>query len=299
MTKSVKQKKTFNDWWTSPPVKKAVGAIYSLGASVVIVGALFKILHLPGATEMLFAGMMTEAVLFAIGIFDAPHKDFHWDNLFPNLVEKEGQPIALSNGIGNTGGTGIGGGSHVGASGISTPMDAIPEEEIKKLQESIKNMTKTASQLSDLSKAAVATDNYANKLDEASAAAAGYAEKQEELKTISAKLATSYEGVANEMASVQDNTKDFAQKALTINTNLNAINSAYELQLKNVQNQSAELQKQEGQFKNISSRIETLSTAINASAQNMNSYTQVTEQLSKNVSELNNVYGNMLNSLKA
>lgn len=293
MTKSVKQKKTFNDWWTSPPVKKAVGAIYSLGASVVIVGALFKILHLPGATEMLFAGMMTEAVLFAIGIFDAPHKDYHWDNLFPNLVEKEGRPIELSNGIVN------GGGSHVGASGISTPMDAIPEEEVKKLQESIKNMTKTASQISDLSKAAVATDNYANKLDEASAAAAGYAEKQEELKNISSKLATSYEGVANEMATVQNNTKDFAEKAQTINSNLNAINSAYELQLKNVQTQSAELQKQEGQFKNISSGIETLSTAINASAQNMNSYTQVTEQLSKNVSELNNVYGNMLNSLKA
>ena len=60
----------FMSWYESYQGKKVVGMVYSLGASVVIVGALFKILHLPGASQMLFAGMLTEALLFAIGCLD-------------------------------------------------------------------------------------------------------------------------------------------------------------------------------------------------------------------------------------
>ena len=52
------------DWYAQPGIQMAVGMVYSIGAAVVIVGALFKIMHWPGAGVMLTAGMMTEAILF-------------------------------------------------------------------------------------------------------------------------------------------------------------------------------------------------------------------------------------------
>ena len=82
----------FMAWYESYTGKKVVGCVYSLGASIVIVGALFKIMHFPGAGPMLIAGMTIEAILFAIGCLDKPHADFHWENVFPQLVGHGADP---------------------------------------------------------------------------------------------------------------------------------------------------------------------------------------------------------------
>ena len=94
------EKRSFDEVWNSPKVKRIIGAVYSLGASVVIIGAMFKILHLPGASITLGIGMVTEAFLFAIGIFDAPHVDYHWDHVFPALTAKEPNPLNYNGTIG-------------------------------------------------------------------------------------------------------------------------------------------------------------------------------------------------------
>ena len=85
----------FMHWYESYQGKKIVGAVYSLGASVVIVGALFKIMHFPGAGIMLTIGMGIEALLFAIGCLDKPHADFHWENVFPQLMGHGADPALL------------------------------------------------------------------------------------------------------------------------------------------------------------------------------------------------------------
>ena len=72
----------FDIWWNSPPMKKKIGASFSIGATVVIVGAMFKILHLPGASMMLGFGMTIEAILFMLGVLDKPHKEYHWEKVF-------------------------------------------------------------------------------------------------------------------------------------------------------------------------------------------------------------------------
>ena len=54
-----KEKNAFVIWYHSYQGRKVVGSVYSLGASLVILGALFKILHLPGASQMLMLGMCT------------------------------------------------------------------------------------------------------------------------------------------------------------------------------------------------------------------------------------------------
>ena len=85
----------FMRWYESYDGKNKVNIIYSVGASVVIIGALFKILHCPGASTVLMIGMFTEAFLFLIGTLEHPHPEYHWDNVFPQLLEYGTKPELL------------------------------------------------------------------------------------------------------------------------------------------------------------------------------------------------------------
>lgn len=58
---------------------------YSIGAAIVIWGALFKILHLPGGSALLCVGMGTEIAMFIITAFDRPSKEYAWEQVFPEL----------------------------------------------------------------------------------------------------------------------------------------------------------------------------------------------------------------------
>ena len=289
------EKRSFDEVWNSPKVKRIIGAVYSLGASVVIIGAMFKILHLPGAGVTLGIGMVTEAILFAIGIFDAPHVDYHWDHVFPALTAKEPNPLNYN---GTIGGNGLSGGGNFG--GPMLPgMEKFSESEAKSLTESIKNMSETAAQLANISRVAGLTDSYASNLNKASEAAALFAEKQTKLDEASNSLLSSYSGIASNMASAQDNTKAFAERASELSKNLGSINTAYELQLKGIQSQASAIESQNAKINAVTTEFEKLQSAVNASAKNMDAYRTMTDQLAKNISDLNNVYGNMLNALKA
>jgi uncharacterized protein YukE len=79
---------------------------YSWGASVVIIGALFKILHLPMGNAMLSIGMITEFIVFIIYGFERPSSEYHWENVFPGL--KSDNPLDQVHFTGNIGGNGGG-----------------------------------------------------------------------------------------------------------------------------------------------------------------------------------------------
>ncbi len=279
------------DWYAQPGIQLAVGMVYSIGAAVVIVGALFKIMHWPGAGVMLTAGMMTEAILFTIGIFEKPHATYHWEHVFPSLVEEEANPLNISGNIG---------GGFAGAGAPMMPgMEKMSEEDAKKLTESIKNMSETAAQLANISRVAGLTDSYANNLQKASEAAAQFATKQQNLDEATNTLLSSYKGIADNMLAAEDKTKSFAEKANELSKNLGSINTSYELQLKGIQSQAAAIEAQSGKINAVTAEFEKLHTAVSASSKNMDAYKQMTDQLAKNVSDLNNVYGNMLNAIKA
>ena len=277
------------DWYAQPGIQMAVGMVYSIGAAVVIVGALFKIMHWPGAGVMLTAGMMTEAILFTIGIFEKPHATYHWEHVFPSLVEEKANPLNISGNIG--GGAGV---------GVAMPgMEKMSDEDAKKLTESIKNMSETAAQLANISRVAGLTDSYANNLQKASEAAAQFATKQQNLDEATNTLLSSYKGIADNMLAAEDKTKSFAEKASELSKNLGSINTSYELQLKGIQSQANAIESQTGKINAVTAEFEKLHTAVSASSKNMDAYKQMTDQLAKNVSDLNNVYGNMLNAIKA
>ncbi|AWM14148.1 gliding motility protein GldL [Flavobacterium sediminis] len=70
--------------------KKAMGFLYGMGAAVVIVGALFKLMHWPGAGPMLIVGLLTEAFIFALSAFEPVEKELDWSLVYPELAG--GQP---------------------------------------------------------------------------------------------------------------------------------------------------------------------------------------------------------------
>src|ERR1700740_1720789 len=67
--------------------KKMLHIVASGGASVVIVGALFKIQHWAGASPMLICGLLTEALIFLLYAFDIPHEEWDWSLPYPELVD--------------------------------------------------------------------------------------------------------------------------------------------------------------------------------------------------------------------
>ncbi len=69
----------------SKATKKIFNMAYGLGASIVILGALFKILHWPYGNEMLMVGMIVEAIVFAISAFEPVEDDLDWSKVYPEL----------------------------------------------------------------------------------------------------------------------------------------------------------------------------------------------------------------------
>ena len=66
--------------------KKVMNFTYGMGAAVVIVGALFKIQHWPGASALLITGLLTEAFIFALSAFEAPDVELDWSIVYPELA---------------------------------------------------------------------------------------------------------------------------------------------------------------------------------------------------------------------
>lgn len=288
-TNPVVQKESgFDAWWAKPSTKRAVGVVYSAGASVVIIGALFKILHWPGASYVLMVGMFTEAFLFAIGIADKPMPEYHWDHVFPALTGNDASPMNL-NGLSSVNGMA---GAPTGSLPTNIPTGTLSDSEAKQLTDSIKHMSETAAQLANISRVAGLTDSYASNLQKASEAAASFAEKQSKLDNATDSLLDSYQGIASNMSEAKEQTRSFADSAMGLSKSLSSINTAYELQLKGVQGQAEAIN-------NMNGDLQKLQNVVRDAANNMDAYKQVTDQLSKNIASLNDVYGNMLNAIKA
>ena len=69
--------------------KKATNFAYGMGAAVVIIGALFKLMHWPGASLMLIVGLGTEALIFGLSAFDPVDKELDWSLVYPELAGGE------------------------------------------------------------------------------------------------------------------------------------------------------------------------------------------------------------------
>ncbi len=269
---------------SSPKGKKIVGYAYGLGAAVVIVGALFKILHLPGASVVLTIGMGTEAFLFALSAFEDPHKEYHWDLVFPQLEGGEGGPI-------------MGAAAPAAAKSGNSIEDIaqagkLSESDAQKLNEGIRKLSETASQIADVTAAVSASSNYARNMNAASDAISAFAATQATLKTSSDSLFASYKTVAESMANVADDAKGYMQEMQGITKNLSSINASYEMQVKAISEQA-------GIVNDVNDNLKKIQTAMDAASTETAAFKEQATKLTQQVSSLNNVYGNMLNAFGA
>ena len=272
----------FMHWYESYQGKKVVGAVYSLGASVVIVGALFKIMHFPGAGIMLTVGMGIEALLFAIGCLDKPQL----------LEELQSRPRP----------TLLGAGAEGGKQSANVPV--IDEKAVEALKVGIANLSKTANQLSELGTVAVATNKLNEKLDAAGVAAEQFVVAGKAIGEKGNELTATYAQVNADMQKVAAGTKAYENQVKAISAQLNSLNSVYELQLKSLQSQVEAYKAQTEKVVGATAQVDALSANVKAmidvaetAKKSQEAYAAGAKQLANQVADLNKVYGNMLNAI--
>lgn len=195
-------------FFASKGFKKVMGLVYGLGAAVVIVGALFKILHWPGANLMLTVGLLTEAVIFAISAFEPPHMDPDWTLVYPELAGlKSTKP--KQQGIGAT------------AMLDKALIDAkIGPELFLSLGNGMKSLGDTATKLAKLGDVNGVTEEYVSSIKGASSAF-------KDLSISYTKASSALTGIANDPQSV-----NYGAALQEAAKKLQALNTAYESQIK-------------------------------------------------------------------
>ena len=288
----------FDIWWNSTKVIRIVSAAYSLGAAVVIIGAMFKILHLAGASLMLGIGMSVEAIIFSLGVFDKPRHEYEWHNVFDFTDDSK---------------INLGGGSISKPSADAAPTRAVTginltetinDEDFKKLSMGIKNLTETAQQFASLSDVVGSTEQFVKNIEKASEMTGKFTNNQASLNEATSLLTTSYQGISNGMDTIERNTKLYAVKVEDINKNLSSINSIYEIQLKNIQAQSESITQQAERVRAVNNElglivgdVQKMKMSTLVAADETENFKASTIKLAKQVADLNQVYGNMLNAL--
>jgi len=277
--------------------------LYGLGASVVIVGALFKIMHWPFAGTLLSVGLLTEATIFFFSAFEPLHEEVDWTLVYPELA-----------GIGDEDEIEQYKGTTRGSSSAFEKFDSLIESAeitpdlFRKLGQGLNNLNETTSKLSDISDASVATNEYVDNIRTAASAinenTETYVQSSVNLKESVGRLSESYDKTANlieesgrnyqqlsdSFSHIQDGSKSYSEQLETLNKNLSALNAVYELQL---QGTNEHLKTTEDLYSGLDQMMEDLKSSAGDSKR----YHEEVTKLSDNLSALNTIYGNMLSAM--
>lgn len=257
--------------------KLFMAKLYGFGAAVVIVGALFKIMHWPGAGPMLVVGLSTEAVIFIFSAFEPLHDDPDWTIVYPELEvhddeeehHAEGDEHALA-------------AAHDSDLPITEQLDNLLEEAkigpelIQSLGDGLRSLSNNANKLSDISDASVATNEYTANMRGAA-------------QSVS-QLSQSYVKASESLTSIglsADDGASYAAELKSVSSKLRELNSLYDQQ---VQGNREQLES----TKQFYSGISELMASLNASIEDTRQYKENIAELSNNLSALNRIYGNML-----
>lgn len=280
--------------------KSFMAKLYGFGASVVIIGALFKIQHWPFAGAMLTIGLSTEAIIFFFSAFEPLHEEPDWSLVYPELsglgddeeIESYHKPV------------------HGSSSAIEKFDNLLESAQIspdmfRKLGDGLKNLNTTTENLTDISDAAVASNNYVENVQKAADTinthTESYVESTQNLKGSVERLSDSYDKTANlitesgssysqlsqSFTAIEDGSKNYGNQLETVNKNLAALNAVYELQLEGT---NQHLKSTEDIYKGL----ETMMDDLTSSADTTKRYKEEVTKLSDNLAALNTIYGNML-----
>lgn len=283
---------------------------YSIGAAIVIWGALFKILHLPGGNFLLSLGMGTEVLMFVLSAFDRPPREYHWEEVFPSLdPDHHGEHdsdaagvIAQGTGAGTTVIVTGGSDSHPvtgrhnvsesqakAAAGIPGNIN-LTEEDSRSLSESIAKMAAASDQLARMAELTSATQQYLDQM-------ASIAAEMEHLRTTTAALnqvsdvlLDSYRAITENSENITRSSTGYVEQMQDLNRNLTGLNTIYEIQLKSVSSQLDSIDRVNRGIKDIRDMYEKSSSQ---SAR----YVEETERMAHYMHQLNAVYEKMLTAM--
>jgi gliding motility-associated protein GldL len=256
--------------------KNFMSKLYGIGAAIVIVGALFKIQHWPGGGLMLTIGLGTEAVIFFFSAFEPIHEDYDWTLVYPELALGHDSDDDEITSLTTSRGNGL---------GVSQQLDGMLEEAkidgalIESLGDGMRNLSETANKINTMSDATAVSADYTNSLKNAASKVDGLADSY-------TKASESLMGLTNATGAGQS----FGEEMQKVAGNLTALNKVYEMQLEGATESLENSKKIQG---GIGEMMGTLADSVEYTK----NYKANISELSKNLSALNKVYGNMLNAM--
>ncbi len=206
-----------NSIFESKGFKKVMSYVYGWGASVVIIGALFKIIHWPGADAMLIAGLGTEALIFFVSVFEPIHAEYDWSLVYPELAGMEPTEKKQPKNQGS----------------ISQQLDKmladakVGPELIGSLGNGLKSLSDNVKEMSTISSATVATTEYTNNISKASKAIETISNSSTEISTSMASFAGGLTNMVNNLTATANDSAEFKENLGKLNKNLGSLNSVY------------------------------------------------------------------------
>jgi gliding motility-associated protein GldL len=268
----------------SKKYKLFMSKLYGWGASVVIIGALFKINHYPGADYMLIIGLGTESIIFFFSAFEPPHVEPDWSLVYPQLAGMYHDAdidvnFALASG-----------------ESVTQELDKMLEqakigpELITSLGDGMRNLVDTTSKLGKMSDAAVTNDQFVNSVKQATEGASKLGDSYKKTATVlEQSVVTSQEqlehmqsaaisaaGLSGAYAEVASTIKDEIKANKDLTSNLSAASASANSFVQKY-NESTEL---------LSKAASTLSS----SAVENENYNKQMQRVSSNLSALNALY---------
>ena len=248
-------------WMDSVPGQTFLNYAYSWGASIVILGALFKLTHLPGANIMLFVGMGTEVIVFFISAFDRPFDKTAEGRDIPTHITEEylesGETTASANTSASVGTTAVNGAPQVVVVGSGKPYNAPAEANGETLSTQASQIAESLSSENGASAPTASTvsapqPNFVPQMSQEEAEALNEAQGNyvDELKNLVETLKK-----VNEQSSRL--TRD-SEEMGNLNRTLTGISKIYELQLKGASQQVGTIESINAQTQQMAQQIQQL-----------------------------------------
>lgn len=250
----------------------------SLGASVVILGALGKILHIGGvyANYVIGVGLLTEAILFALTAFYPPEPELPWERVYPELNSNfngELPKATIRQAASST--------SFSSTAALDKMLvDAkIGPELIESLGAGLRTFGDKVAVISNVTDAATATNEFTGKIK-------NVGESFDHLNTAFGKATAQLA----QLGESNVDSKAYHDQVNNLAKNLSALNAVYELEL---QDSSAHLKSMNKFYQNLSLTMNNFNDSMEDSRQ----FKDEVGKLAKNLSSLNAIYGNMLTAM--
>ena len=281
---------------------------YGFGASIAILGTLFKILHLDGANIMLAVGLGTEVLMFAISAFEPPFRNYHWESVFPIL--KSGNPQDMPYFIGNEAlingpvanvpmagsvmpGAPVEGATVVPAAGAPVAGGTGGGTVVQVIGVPVGGQPVAPGSIPTAPAAEGAADNSDEGLQASSV--------EEEIRTAVAmghgQAAADWSlpqiNISEEETKTLENSlKEYAEQMDKLNLHLKGLNTIYEIQLKDISSQIHTIDCINKSLLNIKDMYE-------GSADDSDRFIKETEAMAGNLTSLNQIYTRMLQAMMA